>query len=334
MRTAPPAASLLKPEEIAALRRRSNAWGLWLVAHAWGVILGAMALVAVWPNPLSWLLAILAIGSRQLGLLILMHDGAHGMLARTPALNRVLAQGFCAWPVFADTDVYRRYHLQHHAHTMQDEDPDLILTGHYPIARSSLWRKLRRDLLGRTGYAQRRAQLRAACGPAGAPLATRLRHYWRALGPQTLINLGFFTALALAGRWYFYPLLWLLPLLSWQQLVLRVRNIAEHAAIPDRSDPFQFARTTLVNPLERAFIAPYWVNYHLEHHLLMWVPCYRLPACRRMLADNGHAARMLTSRGYRAVLREVTVPDEELRAPPVRRERAVGTFSGGYRAGG
>jgi len=334
MRTAPPAASLLKPDQIAALRQRSDAWGLWLVAHAWGVILGAMTLVALWPNPLSWLLAIVAIGSRQLGLLILMHDGAHGMLARTPALNRVLSQGFCAWPVFADTDVYRRYHLQHHAHTMQDGDPDLILTGHYPIARSSLWRKLRRDLLGSTGYAQRRAQLRGACGPSDAPLAGRLRHYWQTLGPQTLVNLGLFAALALSGHWYFYPLLWLLPLLTWQQLVLRVRNIAEHAAIPDRSDPFRFARTTLVGPLERAFVAPYWVNYHLEHHLLMWVPCHRLPACRRLLAENGHASRMLTSRGYRAVLREVTVPDEELREPPARRERAVGTFSGGYQAGG
>lgn len=334
MRTAPPAASLLKPEEIAALRRRSDAWGVWLVVHAWGVILGAMALVALWPNPVTWLLAVVAIGSRQLGLLILMHDGAHGMLARTPVLNRILTQGFCAWPVFADTDIYRRYHLQHHARTMQDDDPDLILTGHYPIPRSSLKRKLLRDLLGRTGFAQRRDQWRAACGPAGAPLATRLRHYWQALGPQTLVNVGLCTALALAGRWYFYPLLWLLPLLTWQQLVLRVRNIAEHAAIPDRRDPFRFARTTLVNPIERAFIAPYWVNHHLEHHLLMWVPCYRLAACRRLLIANGHGSRMLTSRGYRAVLREVTMPDAAQDAPPPRRERAVGTFGGGYRAGG
>ncbi len=332
MRTVPPATSLLQPEQLAALRRRSDAWGLWLVAHAWGVIVGAMALVALWPNPLTWLLAIVTIGSRQLGLLILMHDGAHGMLARTPWLNRVLSQGFCAWPAFADTDVYRRYHLQHHAHTMQDDDPDLILTGHYPIARSSLWRKLRRDLLGSTGYAQRRAQWRAALGPAGAPLAQRLRHFWRVLGPQTLVNLALLAALSLAGYWYFYPLLWLLPLLTWQQLVLRVRNIAEHAAIPDRNDPFKFARTTLVNPLERAFVAPYWVNYHLEHHLLMWVPCYRLAECRRLLFANGHGPRMLTSRGYRAVLREATVPDSETREPPVQRERAVGTFSGGYRA--
>jgi hypothetical protein len=53
-----------------------------------------------------------------------------------------------------------------------------------------------------------------------------------------------------------------------------------------------------------------------------------------MLEKNGHGARMLTSRGYRAVLREVTTPDEALREPPARRERAIGTFSGGYRRDG
>lgn len=334
MRTAPPASALLTPAQIGALRARSNGWGLWLVAHAWAVIGGAMALVALWPNPLTWLLAILLIGSRQLGLLILMHDGAHGMLARSPRLNRVLAQGLCAWPSFADTDVYRRYHLQHHAHTMQDGDPDLVLTGHYPIARSSLWRKLRRDLLGITGYAQRRQQILEALGPPGAAPAARLRHFWRALGPQTLANLLLFALLTIAGRWYFYPLLWLLPLLTWQQVVLRVRNIAEHAAVPARDDPYAYARTTLVGALERAFFAPYWVNYHLEHHLLMWVPCYRLARCHDLLRANGHGARMLVREGgYRAVLREVTYPDRDSPAPAVRRERALGTFSGGYRHG-
>jgi len=325
---------LLTAPQIAALRTRSDAWGLWLVAHAWGVIGLAMMMVAWWPNPLTWLLAVMLIGSRQLGLLILMHDGAHGMLARTPWLNRVLSQAFCGWPVLADADAYRRYHLRHHAHTMHDGDPDLVLTGHYPIARSSLWRKLRRDLLGNTGVAQRRAQLRAALGGPGRPRCERAATYWQALGPQTLINLALCAGLTAAGVWYFYPLLWLLPLLTWQQLVLRVRNIAEHAAIPDRNDPFKFARTTRVSPLERAFVAPYWVNYHLEHHLLMWVPCYRLAACHHLLLANGHGAAMFVTDGYAAVLREVTYAEGEGRTPPAggARERAVGTFSDGFNA--
>jgi fatty acid desaturase len=34
-------------------------------------------MVAVWPNPFTFVLAVAIIGSRQLGIAILMHDGAH-----------------------------------------------------------------------------------------------------------------------------------------------------------------------------------------------------------------------------------------------------------------
>ncbi len=41
--------------------------------------------------------------------------------------------------------------------------------------------------------------------------------------------------------------------------------------------------------LERLFIAPYYVNYHLEHHLLFYVPCYNLPRVHRILSASRHA---------------------------------------------
>lgn len=331
MRTSPPAASLLDAADLARLRERSDGWGALLVLHAWAVVAGSMALVALWPNPLTYLIAIVLIGSRQLGLLVLMHDGAHGMLARRPAFNRFLSQWLCAFPVFADTDAYRRYHLLHHARTMQDDDPDLILTGHYPVPRASLRRKLWRDLMGRTAYAQRRAQLAEAFGPPGTRWRERLGHFRVALGRQCLANAALLGALAIAGHWHFYLTLWLLPLLTWHQAVLRVRNIAEHAAIPDRNDPFGNARTTRASWLERALIAPYWVNHHLEHHLVMWVPCYRLPRLLACLEAGGHAARMKFSDGYAAVLREVTRADAVDDRSGPRRQRAVGTFGGGYR---
>lgn len=107
---------------------------------------------------MTYLLAVSLIGSRQLGLLILMHDAAHNALARSPRVNRVLAQWFRAFPLLADTDIYRRYHLKHHARTLRADDPDIVLIGHYPITRASLKRKLLGDISGQTGYSQRRAR--------------------------------------------------------------------------------------------------------------------------------------------------------------------------------
>ena len=46
----------------------------------------------------------------------------------------------------------------------------------------------------------------------------------------------------------------------------RVRNIGEHAVVSDNNDRLRNTRTIITNWWERAFIAPYSVNYHLEHH--------------------------------------------------------------------
>ena len=321
------ARDLLPAAELAAIRNRSSWKGPALVLHAWALILGAIALAAIWPNPLTILLAIAIIGSRQLGLLILMHEGAHNTLARTPGLNMALSQWLCAYPLFAETRAYRRYHLQHHAHTQQAEDPDLILSAPFPITRSSYRRKFWRDITGRTGLSQRRAQLVNALGDAGWPVRRRLAHFWEKLGRQCAVNAMLFAGLAVCGVWWAYPVLWLLPMLTWMMVITRIRNIAEHAVVPDSNDPLRNTRTTRAGLLARLFIAPYYVNYHLEHHLMLFVPCYNLPRLHRALVQGPYAGRMEVQNGYLDVLRLATArPPAQDRpgaiASPARRASA------------
>jgi fatty acid desaturase len=80
--------SFFSAEEWAPLATRSSWKGIWLIAHAWIVILaaGAMALWQPWTLPL----AVMIIGARQLGLAILMHDAAHGALHPSLKVNDVL----------------------------------------------------------------------------------------------------------------------------------------------------------------------------------------------------------------------------------------------------
>ncbi|MDP1626712.1 MULTISPECIES: fatty acid desaturase family protein [Alphaproteobacteria] len=329
------AATLLNPAQLALVRKRSDIRGTWAVVHAWGVIFGAMAVFAAFPNPLTYILAVMVIGARQLGLAILMHDGAHGILTQNPKLNMFLSQWFCAYPMMAETGAYRRYHLKHHANTQQPEDPDLILSAPFPITRKSFRRKMIRDLTGQTGYQQRKAQILNAIGKAEWPLEQRLRHFWNKLGRATVTQLVLFSLLAVTGYWYLYFALWLVPLLTWQQAITRIRNIAEHAMVPDDNDPFRHARTTKAGWIERALVAPYWVNYHVEHHLMMWVPCYNLPMARRFLIANGYGPRMETKEGYAEVIRMATSrPDTDDRPGKVvhnaRRQRVSGTMGEGF----
>lgn len=298
-----PARELLRPDELAQVRERSLWRGIGMIAHAWAVIIGAIALFAWWPNPLTFVAAAALIGSRQLGLAILMHDGAHGCFTRNETLNLWLSQWLCAYPVFAETRAYRKYHLQHHAHTQTDEDPDLILSAPFPITPQSYRRKLWRDISGQTGYQQRKAQVLNALGPADAGWSARLGRLRDRLGPQIAANMILLAALSAAGLWWAYPLLWLLPLLTWYQVITRIRNIAEHAVVPDDADPLRNTRTTHANWLERALVAPYFVNYHLEHHLFFYVPAYNLPRVHALLMAGPCAGRMEVQPSYSAVLR-------------------------------
>lgn len=307
-----PARELLAPAELAVLRERVEWKGIALIAHAWAVIFGSIALVAILPNPLTFVAALVLIGSRQLGLAILMHEGAHGCFSRSAARNMALSQWFCAYPIFAETVAYRRYHLAHHARTQQEDDPDLVLSAPFPITKASYRRKFWRDLTGQTGYEQRKAQILNALGDPAWPSTRRLRHFAGKLGPQIVANAVLFAALALAGVWWAYPLLWLVPLLTWMMVITRIRNIAEHAVVPDSDDPLRNTRTTKANLIERALVAPYFVNYHLEHHLLYYVPCYNLPKLHAILMRGPHAVRMEVQPSYLSVLRLATAkPDSE-----------------------
>ncbi|HTQ15595.1 MAG TPA: fatty acid desaturase family protein [Rhizomicrobium sp.] len=294
------------PEEMARVRARSNLTGALCVIHAWVVIAAMMTVFALWPNPLTFLAAVVLIGSRQLGLAILMHDGAHGVLMRSRRLNEFVSQWFCAWPVFTDTIPYRHYHLVHHRTTQQPDDPDLSLSAPFPITRASFRRKMIRDITGQTGFKQRRAQLRAALGKAGAPFAVRFATFREKLGMPLLVNAILFAVLAALGYWYFYPIFWLVPLLTWQQVITRVRNIAEHAVVPDNDDVFRNARTTYASWWERVLFAPYWVNYHVDHHLMFYVPCYNLPLLHALLLEKGYGPRMEIKPNYVSIWKEAT----------------------------
>jgi fatty acid desaturase len=66
-----------------------------------------------------------------------------------------------------------------------------------------------------------------------------------------------------------------------------VRDIAEHGMVPSLDDPLRNTRTTRAGFLARLALAPYWVNHHLEHHLLAFVPCWKLPQVHALLLAKG-----------------------------------------------
>jgi fatty acid desaturase len=298
------------PEEWRRLTARSSWHGMWLVVHAWGTIIASVALVTIWPNPLTWLIAVMIVGTRQLGLAVLMHEAAHGGLHTNKAINEFVGQWLCAVPVGADLASYRSYHLQHHRFTQQPEDPDLSLSAPFPITKESYRRKAIRDLTGQTFVKQRLPLLLALFKRSDKDASIDHDSFVSAGREKTLrflaVNAMLFVLFWLAGAGIWFFGIWVVAMGTWLSLVTRIRNIAEHACTSTGEDPFSHARTTLANPIERAFIAPYWVNYHAEHHLFMYLPCYNLPEAHRLLLEKGLIRRMEVRPGYLEVMKLAT----------------------------
>ena len=285
------------------LTARSRWRGLWLVAHCWGTIGFAMVAGALWPWTIP--LGIVVVGTRQLGFFILMHDAAHALLHADRKVNDFV--GF--WLCSPSIRQYRPYHLQHHRFVQQAEDPDLVLSAPFPITRASFGRKVVRDLTGQTfvkqtfGHVAQRLKTRS-------PDESIVHVLFEELAKDRHLLIGNaigFALFAAAGWWWVWLVLWLLPMTTWLQLVYRVRNIAEHALIGvDQPDPWRQARTTKATLVERMLVAPYWVNYHCEHHLFTSIPCWNLPRAHALLERRGTLAAMEVQPGYVTVLRLAT----------------------------
>jgi fatty acid desaturase len=261
-----------------------------------------------------FVVAVVVLGGRQLALANLMHEAAHGSLFRTRWLNEVFADWACAKPVWNDVARYRRHHLAHHAHTSSELDPDRCLATAFPVTRASLARKLLRDALGLTGlkrivglaamdleliaYTVTPEVRRLPRRKLGEHLAVGVRN----MAPVVLTNAALAGILALTGHAWLYAA-WALAFLTSFGVVVRIRSIAEHACTEVSEDPFRNTRTTLANPIARLLVAPHRVSYHLEHHLLMTVPYFRLPALHALLAERGALPEGAVARGYLEVLR-------------------------------
>lgn len=294
---------LFTDAEWQSVSKRTPLMGVWLTLHCWGIIAAAMAL-AIW-QPILIPFAIMIIGARQLGLAILLHDAAHGGLSTNKALNDFLGDWLGGAAIGQRLSAYRSYHLTHHKYAQQPEDPDLILSAPFPITRDSLKRKIIRDLTGQTFIKQRTHQFSKALGMDKRKIKGReniSQSARSAVVPFLVFNTGLMIFLALIGYWWAFWVLWILPMATWLPLITRLRNIAEHAIVPSNEDPLRHARTTYANWIERAFIAPYWVNYHCEHHMFMHLPCYRLPAAHKMLKKKGITDRMEIQPNYRTII--------------------------------
>lgn len=288
----------LPPDVIRRLSRLSPVRSTLALMQVALLIVASAALATVWWNPLTVLIAIVGMAGAQHALMVLAHDAAHYRLYDVRWLNDGI--GRCIGGVVGiSMPSYRVVHRLHHNHLYETVDPDLALMAGYPRGRAYLIKRLLRDLTGITAYKNYAYFFGAPArnsetGTTSRPLddtsprlrRAALRDRWFVAGLQAAM-LG----AAIAGGWWVgYLVLWVLPLLTLLQALLRLRAVAEHGAVHDLTSPLTAARTVLPPRWIAWLLFPAHVHYHIEHHLYPAIPHYRLAEAHRLLTENGTLA--------------------------------------------
>ena len=293
---------VISPAELRNWCVRSNWQGARMVATTWAMIAAIFAGVALWTNPFSIVLGLFLLGGRQLGLAVLMHECGHGTLFANRRANHFIGQWLCAYPVMTDMHRYAAGHTRHHRYAGTQRDPDLPNYQSYPVTRASFRRKIIRDLSAQTGW----KLLAGRFANRDALFGSQLRA--SGTGGFLVVNAALLAVLAAFGH-AALALMWPAAFLTTYLLFARLRQVAEHGGVPDLfdPDPRKNTRTTIPRRWERLFVAPNFVNYHLDHHLAAAVPCYRLRSFHGALKARGVFDHTLLPVGYATVLRSVVL---------------------------
>jgi fatty acid desaturase len=306
---------LLTGAELAALTRLSTWRSLAAIAQTFALIAGAIAFAwATWPS--AWiLLSIAVIGVAQHGLFILAHEAAHYRLFPNRTANDLVGR-FVGMIGGVSMCTYRVTHRLHHNNLYSEEDPDTAIHGGYPRGRRYLLGKLLRDILGLNAWktyayffgapainAETKRVIRPLDDTSPELRAAARKDRWWVVGFHLVAPV---VAWLLGGGDALLPylLLWVLPLATVLQPILRLRAILEHGAVGDLGSPLTAARTNrswggALNRVAGALLFPHHVNYHLEHHLYPAVPHYHLPRLHQLLLEKGalHDAEVRDVRG-------------------------------------
>ncbi|HYS12251.1 MAG TPA: fatty acid desaturase family protein [Burkholderiaceae bacterium] len=293
---------LLPPAVLAELTRLDPWRASYAIAQT--VAIAAATIALAWTHFEWWLVipAVLLLGTQQHALFVLAHEAAHYRLFEARWLNDFFGRLFGtlgAIPVGS----YRVIHRLHHNNLYGEVDPDIALHGGYPRGKGYLLRKLLLDLTGinawkNIAYFFGNPAINAATQRAQRPLDDTSPSLRAAARRDRLVVAAFHVAVPVAfvltggptalGKYF---VLWIVPLLTVLQPILRLRAICEHGAVTDTSTPLTAARTNVVGPLARVALFPHHVNYHVEHHLFPAVPHYYLPRLHHELTRRGITAR-------------------------------------------
>jgi len=232
--------------------------GAWVAASAegsWWMVAAGVVLMGFAMNTLG----------------ILIHEGLHGLLAKSSFANRFW-RFLCGVPLLVSASAYRKTHTDHHFEFGRRMD--------YGTYRQHLGKPvlvwgayLLQLFLGSVLY----ILLIPILGMRGASNKVRV-----AIVIEMILIAGFVVWLVQSFSVQNLLTYWIGPSVVMMALT-NIRGLASHA-LGDPEDIYLSSRTVRSNPFVRFLFLH--ENYHLEHHLFPQVPSYHLGRAHRLVWDR------------------------------------------------
>lgn len=287
----------------------------------WTIMMATFVVAARVHHPIGYVVAAIVIASRMQALGVLLHDATHFLLYKNRAINDIVSDLFVAFPLGLSTTLYRKTHFRHHRYTNTEEDQDLAAMQEeeewytWPKTKWGLWKTILRSTFGLNflkGWV-----LYKHWAPWNNFTSPSFPRRCRILYIGSMVTVYSFFAFALKMNTVATVCLmsvYTLAGITILNLANRLRATAEHLGTPGDHELNQ-TRTVVPNWIERFFIAPYGVSYHLEHHLFPSVPGCRLPKLHRtLMQDDEFRRKAHITKGYTGVVRELMAAGQETKS--------------------
>jgi fatty acid desaturase len=309
--------ALVSAENLRTLSQPSLADTIGAVAVLWTEVIVLLVVANLLPHiPLAYavpigVVLVLLLGLRMNAFGVILHEGSHGLLAKSRQANDRLCNWAVAFWTINSVEEYRPTHRLHHRYLGQERDPDRTFYL-VPARRGALTGRILQDLFGVTAFRRATTRISGTSQESDAPASLLAR-------PQLLIG-KFVAQVVVLGQFIlfqgwargvaFYAVFWLVPIVCMYPMILRLKTITEHFD-PGLRDPTAVrwtARTSCASWLQNHWVGAR-MEYHFEHHVVPTIPYRGLKRLHGQLADadlfTGHGE--VISDGYVLFLARATL---------------------------
>jgi fatty acid desaturase len=254
------------------------------LALTW-LTIAALIAVGLYADHLAvTLLCVFLISTRQMVLALLLHEQVHRLGLRSKYADWFI-NVFAVFPLFVTTvEDYAKVHLSHHKYCFTKDDPDFLRKAGaewtFPMTPRQLLGIVLRDVSGMNVI--RLIRGKKAHGTA---------EFTRRHPTPKWVRIGFFAAVAalltLAGGWTTFLVYWVLPSVTFTQVLVRWIAVAEHEY--NIEDGSIHETTPLLQPnwWQRVVFPDLNFGLHVYHHMHPGVSFGNLPKVHEIYRREG-----------------------------------------------